>query len=63
MSIITSAHIENNPTLNTVLYIDLQGRLQIKDHEKAQRVIFTCDANSLEYKVVQVAMNASNRLI
>lgn len=55
MSMIVS-HIETNQTLNAVLSVDREGHIQIRNQAKALEVLLAFDANSVEYKVVQISM-------
>lgn len=59
MTVALSDHVLGNPTLNSVLSIDQTGQIQIRDQNRAAEVLLLSDANSIEHKIVQIAMNLS----
>ncbi|NDD99026.1 hypothetical protein EB008_01880 [bacterium] len=59
MAVALSERVLDNPTLNSVLFIDQEGQIQIRDQNRAVEVLLLSDANSIEHKIVQIAMNLS----
>ena len=59
MAVALSERVLGNPTLNSVLFVDQAGQIQIRDQNRAVEVLLLFDANSVEHKIVQIAMNLS----
>ena len=59
MAVALSDHVLGNPTLNSVLFIDQTGQIQIRDQNRAAEVLLLSDANSIEHKIIQIVMNLS----
>ena len=52
--------ITSNTTLNDTVCIDKNNQIVIKDQDQAMKVMLTFDSNSIEYRVVQIAIQAHN---
>lgn len=59
MAVALSERVLGNPTLHSVLFVDQAGQIQIRDQNRAVEVLLLFDANSVEHKIVQIAMNLS----
>ncbi|MEX1013404.1 MAG: hypothetical protein WDZ27_06885 [Waddliaceae bacterium] len=52
--------VENNQTLNDLISIDQEGQITINNREEALRVLWTHEANSVEYRAIQIAFQIMN---
>lgn len=60
MNIVVFDAIQNNETLHAVLSFDEEEGVKIEDEKEAIKILLTFDANSIEYKVVQLALQTMN---
>ncbi len=60
MSVSLASQVLNTPALNGIISVDASQRISIDDRARAMQILAQCDANSPEYRIIQVSMQLSN---